>query len=184
LRPDNDAADDTDGLSLTDAQSPFGRCLVGMLTTSDGSGRYALISLSFLEEDQLHWMRDFRIKHPEASSPENDIKAQEVVDAILAGQQVPCFASEGTEFDKLVWSTLRKQVPWGTTVSYKQLAELIGRPTASRAVANSVAKNEISLAIPCHRVITSSGDIGKYRWGRHRKEAILKWEQSVKPSTP
>ena len=55
---------------------------------------------------------------------------------------------------------------------------MIGRPTASRAVGNAVGKNPISYLIPCHRVIKSSGEIGNYRWGEERKNALLGWEAS------
>ena len=54
----------------------------------------------------------------------------------------------------------------------------MGRPTATRAVASAVAANHIAFLIPCHRVIRSMGDFGKYRWGAARKQALVGWEQA------
>lgn len=82
----------------------------------------------------------------------------------------------GTEFQKTVWQALCA-IPYGSTVSYSDVAKAIGNPKATRAVASAIAKNNISFLIPCHRVIRKSGQIHKYRWGAHYKEALLAWEQ-------
>ncbi|MCB1034781.1 MAG: bifunctional DNA-binding transcriptional regulator/O6-methylguanine-DNA methyltransferase Ada [Acidobacteria bacterium] len=74
-----------------------------------------------------------------------------------------------------VWSFLRT-IPAGETRSYTQVAEGIGLPSAVRAVASACAANPVALAIPCHRVIRSDGDLGGYRWGRERKERLLQAE--------
>jgi len=83
----------------------------------------------------------------------------------------------GTEFQILVWRALMK-IPGGTTVSYRDVAQLIGRPTATRAVANAIGRNTLAVLIPCHRVRRTDGSLGKYRWGAKRKQAILDSEQS------
>lgn len=82
----------------------------------------------------------------------------------------------GSPFQLKVWKSLL-EVPYGTTISYQDLAKKIGQPKASRAVGNAVAQNKIALLIPCHRVIKSDGMPGNYRWGKALKEKLLKWEK-------
>lgn len=81
----------------------------------------------------------------------------------------------GTPFQTSVWNTLCR-IPYGETISYATEAEMLGRPTAVRAVANANGKNPISILIPCHRVIASNGGIGGYSGGIWRKEFLLKLE--------
>lgn len=81
----------------------------------------------------------------------------------------------GTAFQRQVWAELRK-VPAGETVSYAELATRIGKPSASRAVAQACAKNPLAIAIPCHRVIRQDGGISGYRWGVERKRELLRRE--------
>ncbi|MGE0622078.1 MAG: bifunctional transcriptional activator/DNA repair enzyme AdaA [Pseudomonadales bacterium] len=80
----------------------------------------------------------------------------------------------GTAFQRAVWDAARG-IPPGRQVSYADLAARIGRPSATRAVANALGQNRIALAIPCHRVVpaqTGRGS-GGYRWGAERKAALL-----------
>ncbi len=81
----------------------------------------------------------------------------------------------GTAFQEKVWSALRS-LPAGTTASYSDIAQAIGRPKAVRAVAQACAANRIAVAIPCHRVVRQDGDISGYRWGVDRKRALLQRE--------
>ena len=83
----------------------------------------------------------------------------------------------GTNFQLKVWEALLR-VPSGGLCSYSDLAAMMGRPTATRAVASAVAANHIAYLIPCHRVIRSMGGFGQYRWGAARKQAIVGWEQA------
>jgi len=85
---------------------------------------------------------------------------------------------QGTNFQLKVWEALLK-IPPGICVTYGDLARQIGSPKASRAVGSAVGSNMISLLIPCHRVILSSGIIHNYRWGTSRKKAILAMEQAA-----
>lgn len=78
----------------------------------------------------------------------------------------------GTEFELAVWARLLS-IPRGQTLSYGALAMAVGRPRAQRAVGRAVGANRIALLIPCHRVITSDGRIGGYRWGERTKRALL-----------
>ncbi|CDM89652.1 bifunctional DNA-binding transcriptional regulator/O6-methylguanine-DNA methyltransferase Ada [Xenorhabdus bovienii] len=79
---------------------------------------------------------------------------------------------QGTVFQQRVWKMLLT-IPTGTTISYTQLAEMIGNPGAVRAVANACGQNSIAVAIPCHRVVKLDGDISGYRWGIERKRLLL-----------
>jgi len=83
----------------------------------------------------------------------------------------------GTEFQKKVWTLLRK-IPYGRTFSYAQQAERIGRPSAVRAVANANGQNRISIVIPCHRVIGSDGTLTGYGGGLQRKQWLLDHEKN------
>jgi len=82
----------------------------------------------------------------------------------------------GTPFQREVWRALRK-VRCGTTVSYAQLAEQIGRPTAVRAVALANGANPVGVVVPCHRVIGSDGSLTGYGGGIERKCWLLEHEQ-------
>jgi AraC family transcriptional regulator of adaptative response/methylated-DNA-[protein]-cysteine methyltransferase len=81
----------------------------------------------------------------------------------------------GTNFQIKTWQALLR-IPPGSVASYRQVAEAIGAPSASRAVGRAVAINPIALIVPCHRVIRETGALGGYRWGTPRKRALLAWE--------
>jgi AraC family transcriptional regulator, regulatory protein of adaptative response / methylated-DNA-[protein]-cysteine methyltransferase len=83
-----------------------------------------------------------------------------------------------TVFQARVWSCLRA-IPHGETRSYAGVAESLGQPTASRAVASACASNPLALVTPCHRVVRQDGDLSGYRWGVERKRQILDWETSA-----
>ena len=87
--------------------------------------------------------------------------------------------SRGTEFEQKVWNAL-KQIPFGETRSYKQIAEFIGHPFAPRAVANACGKNPYPVTVPCHRAIRSDGTIGGYSGvgGVKTKISLLESEKS------
>jgi AraC family transcriptional regulator, regulatory protein of adaptative response / methylated-DNA-[protein]-cysteine methyltransferase len=80
--------------------------------------------------------------------------------------------ARGTVFQQQVWTALR-EIPAGQTVTYAQLASAIGRPTATRAVAQACGANPTAVVVPCHRVIGADGTLTGYRWGVERKRALL-----------
>lgn len=88
-------------------------------------------------------------------------------------------APEGTDFQKKVWDELLK-IPFGRTISYKELAKRLGDDKVIRAAASANGKNPIGIIIPCHRVIGNSGDLVGYAGGLSRKRALLDLENSVK----
>ncbi|MFO0775824.1 MAG: bifunctional DNA-binding transcriptional regulator/O6-methylguanine-DNA methyltransferase Ada [Nitrospiraceae bacterium] len=81
----------------------------------------------------------------------------------------------GTVFQQRVWTALRG-IPPGRTLSYRELATRLGVPNAVRAVASACAANPLAVAIPCHRVVRTNGDLAGYRWGLARKRTLLKKE--------
>jgi len=82
---------------------------------------------------------------------------------------------KGSNFQLKVWEALL-HIPPACLMTYGDVAQMIGKPKASRAVGSAVGANMISLLIPCHRVILSSGVVHNYRWGKRRKEALLAME--------
>jgi AraC family transcriptional regulator of adaptative response/methylated-DNA-[protein]-cysteine methyltransferase len=99
----------------------------------------------------------------------------ELIEAPAVGLDLP-LDIKGTAFQRRVWAALRA-IPAGSTASYAQVAERIGQPGASRAVAQACGANTLAVAIPCHRVLRGDGDLGGYRWGAARKRALLEREQ-------
>lgn len=83
----------------------------------------------------------------------------------------------GTAFQQQVWQALCF-VPFGKTISYKELAQKIGKPNAIRAVAQSVARNPLIIVLPCHRIIGSNGALTGFAAGIARKKALLALENS------
>lgn len=89
------------------------------------------------------------------------------------------FRLQGTPFQEKVWQALR-QIPYGETRSYKDIAEAIGHPKAFRAVGMANNANPIFIAIPCHRVIGANGSLVGYGGGLEMKKALLELEKKVK----
>lgn len=83
--------------------------------------------------------------------------------------------TQGTKFQKMVWQEIAK-IPFGKTISYKELARRVGHPKSCRAVANACGANPHPVKIPCHRVIASDGSIGGFSLGVEKKIALLKKE--------
>lgn len=115
-----------------------------------------------------HWQRD-------------DARFREVrrqLEAYFAGElytfDLPLNPS-GTPFQRAVWAAL-KTIPYGEVRSYRDVAEQIGRPTAARAVGSANGRNPISIIVPCHRVIGTSGDLTGYGGGLDRKRRLLELE--------
>ncbi|WP_393971485.1 methylated-DNA--[protein]-cysteine S-methyltransferase [Oxyplasma meridianum] len=101
-----------------------------------------------------------------------------IVKAIDGSHQDFTFDIHGTEFQMKVWDAISK-IPYGSTMTYSQIAEKIGRPKAVRSVANACGKNPVPIIIPCHRVIRKSGDLGGYGLGIHVKKQLLDHEKSL-----
>ena len=88
----------------------------------------------------------------------------------------------GTPFQKRVWQELVR-IPFGTTITYGQLARRVGQPTASRAVGHANGRNPISIIVPCHRVIGANGKLTGYAGGIDKKQWLLAWERQAAAET-
>ncbi|HEU4800829.1 MAG TPA: bifunctional DNA-binding transcriptional regulator/O6-methylguanine-DNA methyltransferase Ada [Gemmatimonadales bacterium] len=99
------------------------------------------------------------------------------LEGVLPGPGVPLDV-RGTALQEKVWSELRR-IPYGETRTYTEVAQAVGAPRAVRAVASACARNPVALVIPCHRVVGRDGDVRGYRWGRERKERLLRHEHAV-----
>ena len=85
--------------------------------------------------------------------------------------------AQATAFQQRVWAALR-EIPYGQTRSYSQVAAMIGAPSAVRAVARACATNPVALVVPCHRVVGAGGSLSGYRWGIDRKRVLLDRERA------
>lgn len=89
----------------------------------------------------------------------------------------------GSLFQRQVWEQLLA-IPYGTTVSYKELARRLGRPGEAREVGAAIGRTPLPIVIPCHRVVASNGDLTGYLGGLQRKRALLDLEASVVAGRP
>lgn len=92
--------------------------------------------------------------------------------------ELPLSVEAGTPFQRLVWDALR-QIPYGQTRTYGQIAAQIGRPTAARAVGGACNRNPLAIVTPCHRVVGSSGALTGFAGGIDNKKALLSLECGV-----
>jgi methylated-DNA-[protein]-cysteine S-methyltransferase len=103
----------------------------------------------------------------------------ELVRRAAAGEQIDANGAVrivgGTPFQRSVWEAML-EIPLGATVSYRDLAERVGRPAAARAVGQAVGSNPIPLLIPCHRVVGSDGGLGGFGGGLPMKKKLLRQE--------
>ncbi len=153
--------------------SPFGDCLLAV--TSRGICWFRFIQQGnrreALEQLGLHWKEATLESHAKQTSP-----FLTRIFSPVRNDRKPLYLSlKGTNFQIKVWEALIR-IPQGGMMSYQQVARYLGKPTASRAVANAVANNPIQYLIPCHRVIQSLGTFGGYQAGPERKKALLAWE--------
>lgn len=86
----------------------------------------------------------------------------------------------GSDFQLAVWRELRL-IPVGSTRSYTEIAGRLGMPRSVRAVARACATNSVAIVVPCHRVVRQGGALAGYRWGVHRKRALLEREAAAAP---
>jgi methylated-DNA-[protein]-cysteine S-methyltransferase len=91
---------------------------------------------------------------------------------------VTCRFPGATVFQINVWNTL-STIPYGTTVSYSDIALWVGKPKAYRAVGNAIGENRVPIIIPCHRVILKSGSLGGFGPGPDKKRALLALENRI-----
>ncbi len=152
-----------------------GQCSLGaVLVAATGKGIAAIT----LGDDPDALVRDLQDRFPAAVLVGGDPGFEATVAAVVGFVEAPRTGLDlpldirGTAFQERVWQVLRS-IPAGTTLTYAQVAERLGTPKAVRAVAGACAANAIAVAIPCHRVVRTGGDLSGYRWGVARKRALL-----------
>lgn len=159
----------------TEIRFAVGQCSLGAILVAQSERGVCVIALG---DDPERLAQDLQDRFPRARLIGGDAAFEKTVAAVIGFFEAPGLGLElpldvrGTAFQQRVWQALR-QVPAGTTVSYSDIAERIGAPTAVRAVAHAIASNTLAVAIPCHRVVHRDGSLSGYRWGVERKRASL-----------
>ena len=131
-----------------------------------------------LGDDPDTLVHDLEDRFPNAELAGGDRDFEALIARVVGFVEAPGFALDlpldirGTTFQQRVWRALR-DIPGGSTATYREIAERTGAPDAARAVARACASNPLAVAIPCHRVIRSDGALGGYRWGVDRKRTLL-----------
>lgn len=155
-----------------------GECTLGsILVAATDKGICAIL----LGDDPEVLLHDLQNRFPKADLVGGDAHFEQLVAKVVGFVEAPKFGLnlpldlQGTAFQQRVWQALR-DIPAGATVSYSELAQRLGMPSATRAIAQACAANHIAVAIPCHRVIRSDGGLSGYRWGVERKRALLESE--------
>jgi len=165
-------------IEYASCETPLGTCLIA--ATDKGVCALALGDDSETLLAQLH----AQFNHAQLLPDQGRLGAWlEQITAYLGGQrrflQMPLDV-QATAFQQQVWQQLQ-QVPYGTTLSYTELAQALGAPNKVRAVASACARNPVALLIPCHRIVQKSGALAGYRWGLARKAALLDRERRSEP---
>ena len=131
-------------------------------------------------DDQRHLPPNEKFGHPDTGNSVVLKEAERQLGEYFSGDRTDFelpLAPDGTAFQRRVWDALC-EIPYGETISYGELARRIGQPSASRAVGLANGKNPISIVVPCHRVIGSSGKLVGYGGGLERKHTLLELERS------
>jgi AraC family transcriptional regulator, regulatory protein of adaptative response / methylated-DNA-[protein]-cysteine methyltransferase len=154
--------------------SPFGIALV--MATDRG-----LSGLAFTEPGgEVEALADMTRRWPNAAYVEDAAATLPYVARVFDRAKWQCdrplrVVLIGTDFQMRVWQSLLK-IPYGKAVTYSDVANDIGQPTASRAVGAAIGANPISFVVPCHRAVAKNGALTGYHWGLTRKRAMLGWE--------
>jgi len=162
-------------IRYTCADSPLGRILVA--ATDKG-----ICCIQFAESDE-ELEQGLKQEFPFALRRRDDAALSELAQKVMRQMKGLESASslpldiQATAFQRRVWTYLQS-ISFGETRSYSEVAKSIRQPSAVRAVARACATNPVAIAIPCHRIVRSDGDLGGYRWGIQRKKALLEMEAS------
>jgi AraC family transcriptional regulator of adaptative response/methylated-DNA-[protein]-cysteine methyltransferase len=151
--------------------------LGAILVASSQKGVAAIL----LGDDPDELVHDLQDRFPKAKLIGADRDYEALVARVVGFVEMPKLGLDlpldvrGTAFQQRVWQALR-EIPVGRTVSHAEIARRIGSPKAVRAGAGACAKNNLAIAIPCHRVVKNDGALSGYAWGVERKRALLKRE--------
>ncbi|MGP8232966.1 MAG: bifunctional DNA-binding transcriptional regulator/O6-methylguanine-DNA methyltransferase Ada [Methylovirgula sp.] len=157
----------------------IGACSLGLVLVARSEKGICAIMLG---DDAAALAQEIETRFAKARSIEANAELSGLLAKVIAFVEAPArdfdlpLDIRGTLFQQKVWAALRA-IPPGETTSYAEIARRIGAPSATRAVAQACAANKIAVAIPCHRVLRSDGNISGYRWGPVRKRALLDKER-------
>lgn len=166
------------GGAEADIRFAVGQCALGAILVAQSERGICAISLG---DDPDALVRELQDRFPRARLTGDDPDFAALVAQVVGFVEAPRIGLDlpldirGTAFQTRVWQALR-EIPAGRTVSYGEIARRIGAPRAVRAVAAACAANRIAVAVPCHRVVRTDGDLSGYRWGVPRKRALLEKE--------
>lgn len=167
------------GGAEVDIRFALGECALGAILVAESARGICAILLG---DDAEALLRELQELFPQAELVGDDAAFAARVARVIGFIEQPAIGLDlpldirGTVFQQRVWAALRA-IPSGSTCSYSELAERLGMPRASRAVASACAANKLAVAIPCHRVIRQDGSLSGYRWGLARKQALLDAER-------
>lgn len=151
--------------------SPTGELL--LLSNGDALTALHMTAGKYVPTAQSDWVRDEQL--PVLTQTKHEL------DAYFLGKlrtfTLP-LAPQGTDFQKRAWIALTR-IPYGETRSYGQQAQIVGQPSAVRAIGAANGKNPIGIIVPCHRVIGANGSLTGYAGGLHNKAFLLKLEGIV-----
>jgi AraC family transcriptional regulator of adaptative response/methylated-DNA-[protein]-cysteine methyltransferase len=149
--------------------SPLGRMLIAATETGVCALRFG-DDEALVRELEDEFSRAALTHDPEAVAPYTEA----IVDHLEGRSARPDVPLDvrASAFQQCVWAALR-EIPYGETRTYGEVAATIGAPRAARAVARACASNPIAVLVPCHRVVGSGGRLRGYRWGAERKQALL-----------
>lgn len=157
------------------------KCSLGSVLVASSKNGLCCITLGddpdFLLDDLKKRFRKAEFAAGDSDFEKLVAKVVEFVEAPTLGLDLP-LDIRGTAFQQRVWRALC-EIPLGSTASYSDVAARIGSPKSVRAVAGACAANSIAVAIPCHRVVRTDGNLSGYRWGVARKRALLDREASA-----
>lgn len=152
---------------------------IGDLHLLAKAGRLMSLRFSLAQEPEPQDDRDTPSQESVRFQPVLD-SARQQLDAYFARKRkrfaLP-IALQGTPFQLRVWAELGR-IPFGQTISYRQLAERVGKPGASRAVGSANGANPLAIIVPCHRVIASDGTLAGFAGGVEIKRKLLDHEQA------
>jgi AraC family transcriptional regulator of adaptative response/methylated-DNA-[protein]-cysteine methyltransferase len=155
-----------------------GECSLGSILVAQSQRGVCAILLG---DDPDALVRQLEDRFPRAEMLGGDQDFEGLVARVVGLVETPRLGLDlpldirGTAFQERVWRALR-DIPVGQTISYAELARRVGAPGSARAVAQACGANVLAVAIPCHRVVRSNGDLSGYRWGVERKRALLERE--------
>jgi AraC family transcriptional regulator of adaptative response/methylated-DNA-[protein]-cysteine methyltransferase len=168
------------GGANTEIRFAVAECSLGsILVAASDRGVCAI----FLDDDPDALLRELQDSFPRARLIGGNREFEQVVARVIAFVEAPGTGFDlpldirGTAFQHRVWQTLCA-IPPGETISYAELARRVGSSKAVRAVAGACAANKIAVAIPCHRVVRTDGNLSGYRWGIERKRRLIDKEAS------